>query len=89
MDTAGNVLQRCPSYRESDKESKDRDELLVSVLQRCPSYRECIEVSVTSESTVVTDRYLCQGIGKAAEKELMTNFFPTELCPLNIYHKGN
>ena len=73
-----------PSYRdarlrESDKESKDRDELLVSVLQRCPSYRECIEVSVTSESTVVTDRYFCQGIGKAAEKELKINFNPTEL----------
>ena len=27
MDTAGTVLKRCPSYRESDKESKDRDQL--------------------------------------------------------------
>ena len=36
MDTAGTVLKRCPSYRESDKESKDRDQLWVSVLQRCP-----------------------------------------------------
>lgn len=43
MDTAGTVLKRCPSYTESDKESKDRNQLWVSVLQ----------VSVTRESTVV------------------------------------
>ena len=36
MDTAGTVLKRCLSYRETDKESKDRDQLWMSVLQRCP-----------------------------------------------------
>ena len=47
MDTAWTVLKRCPSYRESDKESKDRDQLL-SVLQRCPVTRESTVVPIPS-----------------------------------------
>ena len=56
------VLERCPSYRESNKRSKERQGQTlsvrfteVSVLQRCPSYRgvRLIEVSVRRESTVL------------------------------------
>ena len=55
------VFERCPSYKESNKGSKQRQGPTlgvrfteVSVLQRCPSYRgvRLIEVSVKRESTV-------------------------------------
>ena len=61
------VLQRCLSYRDSNKGSKERQgPTVVSVLQRCPSYRDSnkgsaqftgvhlIEVSIKRESTVHT-----------------------------------
>ena len=92
MDTAGTVLKRCPSYRESDKESRGGDQLWVSVLQRSPSYRgvryERVNCSPNSEWCIykVKREVFYQGTGKATEKELTTNFIPTELCPLNVYH---
>ena len=40
------VLQRCPSYRESNEGvKKGRDQLLESVLQKCRPYRESNEGS--------------------------------------------
>ena len=44
------VSERSPSYRESNKGSKEsRDQLWASVLQRCPSYRESNKGSTESQ----------------------------------------
>ena len=41
------VLQRCLSYSDSNKESKERqDSTVVSVLRRCPSYRDSDKRSI-------------------------------------------
>ena len=49
------ILERCPSYKESNKRSKERQ----GPTPRCPFYRgmRLIEVSVKRESTVVTFAY--------------------------------
>ena len=46
------VLERCPSYRESNKRSKERQR--PTLASRCPFYRavRLIEVPVKRESTV-------------------------------------
>ena len=52
------VLQRCPSYRESNKRIKEsQGPALVSVLQRCPSYRESNKGSKESQGSTLSVRF--------------------------------
>ena len=76
------VLQRCPSYRESNKGSKEKQGPTlgvrfteVSVLERCPSYRESNKGSKERQGPTLDVRLIEVSVERESTVYLMSVAF--------------